>query len=61
MGFKTPTPKPVETIPVVTETDTTAPTALAATDNKRKKGLLSTILADRRMQAASPNGNTTLG
>lgn len=50
------------TIPVVTQTSAEESQQAASQTQAQKKGLLSTILSDRRREANSPEtGNTTLG
>lgn len=61
MGFKKAAPMPATTvIPVVSETTTEDTRNDYEQRQANKKGLLSTILADRRMNAQD-GGNKTLG
>lgn len=61
MGFKKAAPMPATTvIPVVSETTTEDTRNDYEQSRANKKGLLSTILADRRLNAPD-GGNKTLG
>lgn len=62
MGFKkAPAMPATEVIPVVTETTTDETAANYEQNTANRKGLLSTILSERRRRDSRTEGNTTLG
>lgn len=62
MGFKKAAPMPtLTTIPVVTETTQEDTRHDYEQSQANKKGLLSTILAERRNREQQAEGNKTLG